>query len=72
MSSSETIDNAIRFARGLEAVIGDLCDNCKQRIRQELKSRGAGRSAIPSQHISRRSEPDEPITEGHYYEVQAK
>jgi hypothetical protein len=74
MSSSETIDNAIRFAQGLEAAVGDLCDNCKQRIRQELKARGAGRRAIPSQHITRRPEPSEPITvtQGHYYEVRDK
>jgi hypothetical protein len=75
MSSSETIDNAIRFAQGLEAAVGDLCDNCKQRIREELKSRGAGRRAIPNQHSARRPEIGEPITaaEGHYYEeVQLK
>jgi hypothetical protein len=55
MSSSETIDNAIRFAQGLEAAVGDLCDNCKQRIRQELKSQGVGRSTSSNQ----RSRPEQ-------------
>lgn len=74
MSQAETLDNTITTVRILADVIGDLCDNCKQRIRQELKSRGAGRRAIPSQHTTRRPELGEPITvtEGHYYEVRDK
>ena len=71
---TEVTDKVIRFTEGLEAAVGDLCDSCKQKIRQELKSRGAGRRAIPSQHTTRRPQQGEPITvtEEHYYEVRDK
>jgi hypothetical protein len=61
MSGIETLQEAISFIKSVNAAIDGFCPNCIDRIREELKSQGAGRSSIPHQH-SRRLEPGEPVT----------
>jgi hypothetical protein len=50
MSQAEILNKAIATINTLADISDQLCDDCKQRIRQELRSQRVGRGGIPNQH----------------------